>query len=46
LEEIELFRDPLVTHESQREPELAAFRPFISARQQAGRPVNVCFGPC
>jgi hypothetical protein len=45
LEEIELGENPFVTDESQREPELAAFQPFVSARQQAGRPVKVFFRP-
>jgi hypothetical protein len=44
LEEIELGEDPLLTDESQRGLELAAFEPYISARQQAGRPVEVFFG--
>ena len=45
LEEIELGKNPLLTDESQRGPELAAFQPFVCARQQAGRPVRVFFGP-
>jgi hypothetical protein len=44
LEEIELGTNPLSTDESQRGTELAAFQPFISARQRAGRSVNVIFG--
>jgi hypothetical protein len=44
LEEIELDKNSLLTDESQREPVLAAFEPFVSARQQAGRPVKVFFG--
>ena len=43
LEEIELGKSTLATDESQRGPELAAFQPFISARQQAGRPVKAFF---
>jgi hypothetical protein len=31
--------------ESVRETQLAAFRPFVSARQQVGRPVNVFYPP-
>jgi hypothetical protein len=30
---------------SQRESRLASFRQFVSARQQAGRPVKVSFSP-
>jgi hypothetical protein len=45
LEEIELAKNLSLTDESQRELELAAFQPFISERQQAGRPVKVFFGP-
>ena len=44
LEEIELSKDSLLSPESQRGSELAAFGPFVSARQQAGRPVKVFFG--
>jgi len=40
LEEIELCMAPDIT-ESQRASELAAFQPFVSARQQAGRPVKI-----
>ncbi len=40
LEEIELCMAPDST-ESQRTSELAAFQPFVSARQQAGRPVKI-----
>jgi hypothetical protein len=43
LEEIELDKKPSVNRESQLEPELAAFQPFVSARQQAGHPVKVFF---
>jgi hypothetical protein len=43
LEEIELGKSTLATDESQRGPELTAFQPFISARQQAGRPVKAFF---
>jgi hypothetical protein len=43
LEEIELGKSSLSTDESQRGPELAAFQPFVSARQQAGRPVEAFF---
>jgi hypothetical protein len=42
LEEIDLGQQPF--EESQRGAELAAFEPFVSARQQAGRPVKVFFG--
>jgi hypothetical protein len=42
LEEIELGE---LTDESQCGPELMAFEPFVSARQQAGRPVKVFFRP-
>ena len=47
LEEIELGKYPpaLTIYEIQREPELAAFDPFVSARQQAGRPVKVFLAP-
>ena len=45
LEEIELVENTLLTDESQRGPQLTAFEPFISARQQADRPVKVFFGP-
>jgi hypothetical protein len=44
LEEIELGKNPS-TDESQCGRELAAFEPFVSARQQAGRPVKVFFRP-
>jgi hypothetical protein len=43
LEEIGLGKNPLLTHESEHGRELAAFQPFISARQQAGHPVTVFF---
>ena len=45
LEEIELGKDELRTDESQRRDQLAAFEPFVSARQQAGRTVKVFFSP-
>jgi hypothetical protein len=45
LEQIELGKYTFSTHESQCESELAAFEPFVSARRQTGRPVNVFFGP-
>jgi hypothetical protein len=45
LEEIELGKNPTLTDESPRGPELAAFEPFVSARQQAGHPVKVFFSP-
>ena len=45
LEEIQLGKNPLLTDESQLGPELAAFQSFVCARQQAGRPVKVLFGP-
>ena len=44
LEEVEL-EYPSVTEESQCGPRLAAFEPFVSARQHAGRPVQVFFSP-
>ncbi|KAF8473650.1 hypothetical protein DFH94DRAFT_137259 [Russula ochroleuca] len=44
LEEIELGKNSMSTPESQRGLELAAFEPFVSVRQQAGRPVKVFFG--
>jgi hypothetical protein len=44
LEEIELGTNSSLTPESQHGPELAAFEPFISVRQQAGRPVRVFLG--
>ena len=44
LEEVEL-EYPWVTEESQCGPRLAAFEPFVSARQHAGRPVEVFFSP-
>jgi hypothetical protein len=43
LEEIDLGEKPI--DESQCRSQLAAFEPFVSARQQAGRPVNVFFRP-
>jgi hypothetical protein len=45
LEEIELGKDELRTHESRHRDELAVFEPFISARQKTGRTVEVFFGP-
>ena len=45
LEEIELCNS-LATNEIQRESELAAFEPFVYARQQAGRPVNISLACC
>jgi hypothetical protein len=45
LEEIELGKNPLWDSEGQRESRLAGFQPFVSARQQAGRPVKVFFSP-
>ena len=44
LEKIELGEDKMESQESRMESR-AAFNPFISARQQAGRPVNVFFCP-
>lgn len=41
LEEIQLDQDPV--SESQRETKLGVFRPFVLARQQAGRPVRIFF---
>ena len=41
LEEIQLDQDPV--SESQRETKLGVFRPFVLARQQAGRPVRISF---
>ena len=43
LEEIYFFGWP--TNESERGTFLAAFQPFLNARKQAGRPVNVFFPP-
>jgi hypothetical protein len=45
LEEIVVGKDPSSTDESQCGRELAALQSFISARQQAGRPVKLSFGP-
>jgi hypothetical protein len=45
LEEIDLGKNPFLTHESERARDLAVFQPFVSARQQAGRPVKVFFSP-
>jgi hypothetical protein len=41
LEAVGLGKNPLLTDEGKRGPELAAFGPFVSARRQAGRPVKV-----
>jgi hypothetical protein len=51
LEEIELRMYRLAAletdwHGIQRDLELEAFQPFVSARQQAGRPVKVFLEPC
>jgi hypothetical protein len=50
LKEIQLCKHPLATYDLSYEvytkSQLAAFEPFVSARQQAGRPVNVVLGPC
>ena len=43
LEEIQLGQGWLWTPESQSETNLEVFRPFLSARQQAGRPVRISF---
>ena len=45
LEEIDLGEKLSTYEKSQRESLLAAFQPFVSARQQVGRPVKVLFGP-
>jgi len=45
LEEIGLGKNPLLTYETEHGRELAAFQPFISARQQLGHPVKVSFRP-
>ena len=45
LEEIELGNSGFWVHQTGRESELAVFQPFVSARQQAGRPVKVFFDP-
>jgi hypothetical protein len=44
LEEIDLGKNTFLTHESERAREPAVFQPFVSARQQEGRPVKVFFG--
>jgi hypothetical protein len=44
LEEIDLGENSL-SFEGEGGSQLAAFQPFVSARQQAGRPVKVFFGP-
>jgi hypothetical protein len=43
LEEIQLGKGMLWTQKSHSETKLAVFRPFVSARQQAGRPVRISF---
>jgi hypothetical protein len=43
LEEIQLGQGWLWTPESQSETNLEVFWPFLSARQQAGRPVRISF---
>jgi hypothetical protein len=45
LEEIELGNGEFWIHQRRGESELAVFQPFVSARQQAGRPVKVFFRP-
>ena len=45
LEKIELCKSTFCTAETQLASQLAAFQPFVSAREQAGRPVNVSIGP-
>lgn len=45
LSEIELGKNPLVTDEIQRGPELAIFQPGVSARERNGRTVKVFFSP-
>ncbi len=45
LEKIELCKSTFCTAETQLASQLASFQPFVSARQQAGRPVNVSIGP-
>jgi hypothetical protein len=45
LEEIELGKVPSSIDESECGPELVAFQRFVTARQQAGRPVKLSFGP-
>ena len=45
LEEIEIGRGHFLGRQSRSEPELAGFKPFISARQRAGHPVKVFFRP-
>ncbi|KAH9995115.1 hypothetical protein BJV77DRAFT_1157980 [Russula vinacea] len=44
LEQIELDKNPLLTNEGRCGPRLAALQRFISAPQQAGRPVKLSFG--
>jgi hypothetical protein len=43
LEEIGLVDNPSLIYASEHGREVAAFQPFVSARQQAGRPVKVFF---
>ena len=43
LEEVQLGQGMRLTPQSQSEGKLEVFRPFISARQQAGRPVRITF---
>jgi len=47
LEEIELCMPLISSTNSEDQPasELVAFQPFVSARQQAGRPVRIFWGP-
>jgi len=45
LEEIDLGEKLKPFYESERRSQLAAFQPFVSARQRAGRPVKVFFRP-
>jgi len=44
LEEIQLDKNYLSTYEIERAQQLAAFQPFVSTRQQAGRPSKGFFG--
>ena len=46
LEEIELSVGRRSIYEDQRVSELAAFEPFMSARQQGGSPVKIFWSPC
>jgi hypothetical protein len=43
LEEIQLGKGMPFAPQSQSETKLKVFRPFVSARQQAGRPVRITF---